>query len=287
MYVKVGNVRLFFDVEGAKLVPDGPAMRERPTVLCLHGGPSLDHSTLKPAFSKLSQVAQVIYLDQRGHGRSDRSTPEHWSLAQWADDVREFCEVVGIEHPIVLGMSFGGYVAMVYAIRYPDHPAKLVLVSTALRGTGNAVRLGRVLDMFERLGGAEAREAARRVLEDRSPEAFDEYRRVCGTLYTHRPTEPDASERSIVSHEVLSFFERPQGEGVVFDLSAELSRVRCPTLVIGGEDDPITPIEEQQEIIDALPQGLARFKRFPHCGHGVYRDDPAPMLQVISEFLSC
>src|SRR5262249_37430691 len=127
MFVRVGDVRLFFDVEGPKLVPEGPLMRERPTLLCLHGGPGLDHSAHRPAFSALSTIAQVIYLDQRGHGRSDRSVPEQWNLAQWADDVRGFCEVLGLERPIVMGTSFGGYVAMKYATRYPEHPAKLIL----------------------------------------------------------------------------------------------------------------------------------------------------------------
>ena len=51
MHVSVNGVRLFFDVEGAKLVPDGPVMREKPTLLLLHGGPGFDHSIYKPAYS--------------------------------------------------------------------------------------------------------------------------------------------------------------------------------------------------------------------------------------------
>src|SRR5580700_9430139 len=87
MRVDIGGCRLFFDVEGAKLRPDGPRMREVPTVLLLHGGPGLDHSMYKPLFGSLSDIAQIVYLDYRGNGRSDdRSTPEHWSLKQWADD---------------------------------------------------------------------------------------------------------------------------------------------------------------------------------------------------------
>jgi pimeloyl-ACP methyl ester carboxylesterase len=54
-----------------------------------------------------------------------------------------------------------------------------------------------------------------------------------------------------------------RGEGVTFDLRGELLRVRCPTLMIGGEDDPITPLKEEREIADALPEGLARFACFP------------------------
>ena len=75
MRVQVGDGRLFFDVEGAKLVPDGPKMRERPTLLLLHGGPGFDHSNFKPDLSPLAEVAQVIYLDHRSNGRSDRTRP--------------------------------------------------------------------------------------------------------------------------------------------------------------------------------------------------------------------
>ena len=59
MHVTVNGVRLFFDVAGEKLVADGPAMRERPTVLLLHGGPGFDHTMFKPFFAALAEVAQV------------------------------------------------------------------------------------------------------------------------------------------------------------------------------------------------------------------------------------
>src|SRR5213592_2868208 len=71
MQVLVNGVRLFFDVEGAKLVPDGPVMREKPTLLLLHGGPGFDHSIYKPAYSALADIAQIVYLDHRGNGRSE------------------------------------------------------------------------------------------------------------------------------------------------------------------------------------------------------------------------
>jgi pimeloyl-ACP methyl ester carboxylesterase len=75
MHVSIGDVRLFVDVSGPALVPDGGAMRERPTVVMLHGGPGIDHSPFKqPIFSPLTEIAQVIYYDQRGHGRSDRGS---------------------------------------------------------------------------------------------------------------------------------------------------------------------------------------------------------------------
>ena len=71
MHVSVNGVRLFFDVEGAKYVPDGSTMRQKPTLLLLHGGPGFDHSIYKPAYSALADIAQIIYLDHRGNGRSE------------------------------------------------------------------------------------------------------------------------------------------------------------------------------------------------------------------------
>jgi proline iminopeptidase len=134
MRVLVNGVRLFFDVEGTKLVPNGPAMREKPTLLLLHGGPGFDHSIYRPAYSALADVAQIIYLDHRGNGRSEDGPQAGWNLAQWGDDVHAFCDVLGIESPIVLGASFGGMVALAYATRHPAHPSKLVLISTEAAG---------------------------------------------------------------------------------------------------------------------------------------------------------
>ena len=80
MHVIVNGVRLFFDVEGAKLVADGANLRERQTVILLHGGPGADHAIHKPAWSELADIAQIIYLDRRGNGRSDDGLPDRWTL---------------------------------------------------------------------------------------------------------------------------------------------------------------------------------------------------------------
>ncbi len=135
-----------------------PCGRSRHSIL-LHGGPGFDHSIYKPAYSPLADIAQVIYLDHRGNGRSDSGPQESWTLAQWGDDVRAFCDALGIVRPIVLGASFGGKVAMAYATRHPAHPGKLILISTeAAGGTHKEARVA----MFERLGGPEVGALARR-----------------------------------------------------------------------------------------------------------------------------
>ena len=128
----MNGTTLYFDVEGAGVVADGWIIRERPTVVLLHGGPGFDHASFKPVYSRLAAIAQVVYVDHRGNGRSDgHDDPSSWTFDIWADDVRGLCDTLGIERPIVLGWSFGGFVAQRYASRYPDHPAKLILQSTA------------------------------------------------------------------------------------------------------------------------------------------------------------
>jgi pimeloyl-ACP methyl ester carboxylesterase len=282
MRVQVGDLRMFFDVEGAKLRPEGPKMRDVPTLLLLHGGPGGDHSSFKPAYAALTDVAQVVYLDHRGQGRSDRGAPEAWNLARWADDVKAFCDAVEIERPIVMGVSFGGFVAMAYALRHPDHPGKLVLCSTRA-GRPDPEREAAV---FERLGGPEAGAAARGYLCGENPdrEALREFVRLCRPLYSRAPYNPERDARQQWKLDVLAAFRK--GEDYTFDYLSDLPRIKCPTLVLAGEDDPITPPIYSEQIVAALPQHLVRFERFPNAGHGISADAPERFFNVLREFIA-
>jgi pimeloyl-ACP methyl ester carboxylesterase len=287
MHVFINGVRLFFDVEGAKLVPDGPAMREKPTLLLLHGGPGFDHSIYKPAYSALADIAQIIYLDHRGNGRSEDGAWESWNLAQWGDDVRAFCDALGIVDPIVLGASFGGMVALAYATRHPDHPSRLVLISTEAAG---GTHRDRRVALFERFGGAEVGALARRrfleVQGQADRAALDAWRRLAMPLYTRTPRDPDMARRAINRSEVLHWFTRPGGESHAFNMFPDLGRIQCPTLVLGGEDDPMIPIECQADIAAALPPHLVQFERFANCGHAVVPDAPERAIAVIRDFIA-
>jgi len=287
MHVLVNGVRLFFDVEGARLVPDGPVMREKPTLLLLHGGPGFDHSIYKPAYSALADVAQIIYLDHRGNGRSEDGPREAWNLAQWGDDVAAFCEALGIENPIVLGASFGGMVALAYATRHPAHPSKLVLISTEAAGDSY---LDRRVALFERFGGPEVGALARRrFLEVDKPweqVSVDAWRKLAFPLYVRKPRDPNVGSRAVGKAQVgLHWFARPDGESHRFNLFPQLDRIQCPTLVLGGEDDPMHPIESQADIAAALPPHLVRFERFADCGHAVVPDAPERAMAVIRDFI--
>ena len=287
MHVLVNGVRLFFDVEGAGLVPDGPVMREKPTLLMLHGGPGSDHSIYRPAYSALADIAQIVYLDHRGNGRSEDGPRENWNLAQWGDDVRAFCDALGIASPIVLGASFGGMVALAYATRHPGHAGKLVLISTAAAG---GEYLERRVELFERFGGPEVGALARRrfleIQGHPDQASLDAWARLAIPLYTRIPRDPDMARRAVNRSEVLQWFTRPGGESHTFNMFGDLDRIQCPTLVLGGEDDPIHPIESQADIAAALPAHLVQFERFAGCRHAVVTDAPERAMAVIRQFIA-
>ncbi|MBN8990291.1 MAG: alpha/beta hydrolase [Rhizobiales bacterium] len=286
MHVSVNGVRLFFDVEGAKFVPDGPVMREKPVLLMLHGGPGFDHSTYRPAYSALADIAQIVYLDHRGNGRSADGPREGWNLAQWGDDVRAFCDTLGITDPIVLGASFGGMVALAYATRHPAHPAKLILISTEAAGGSH---LERRVALFERFGGPEVGGLARRRFLEQGghPDqaSVADWVRLAMPHYTRVPRDPDMARRAVSRPEVLHWFTRPGGESRRFNFFPDLHRIQCPALVLGGEDDPMLPIESQADIAAALPPHLVQFERFADCRHGCIQDAPEQTLAAIREFI--
>jgi pimeloyl-ACP methyl ester carboxylesterase len=281
MRITVNGTSLYFDVEGTGLVPDGPIMRAKPTLLLLHGGPGFDHTMFKPDFSALADVAQVIYLDHRANGRSVNTDPNTWTLAQWGDDVKGFCDALGIERPIVYGLSFGGFVAQSYATRHPDHPGKLILASTVAKQD-----LTPVLAAFESIGGATARDVAERFWTNPTPETRETYLRVCHPLYRTKPADTSAARaRRILNNDVMMRFNGPDGDLRTMDFRHALAKIRCPTLVMAGERDPIAPIAFSEEIVASLPSHLVRFERFADCGHGVHWDDPERAFAVIREFI--
>lgn len=280
MRIKVNDCHLYVDVVGSGLVAEGPAMVERPVVFVLHGGPGFDHSTMKPAFNPLADTAQLIYYDHRGQGRSDSDKPENWNLDQWADDLRALIDTLGVEQPIVLGLSFGGFVAQNYAIRHPDRLHKLILASTVARMVPQ-----RVFDAFQKFGGDKARAAAIDFWGGPNAENTVAYMAECMPLYSRVKQDPDAMKRPVMTPKVIAHFSQPGGENWTFDFREQLSSISCPTLVTAGDIDPITPIEAVQELADHIPADVLQMEIFPECGHGVHRDD-ARAFDVMKKFIA-
>ncbi|MEM9397807.1 MAG: alpha/beta hydrolase [Pseudomonadota bacterium] len=281
MYTTVNGVRLYFDVDGEGLTPDGSSMREKPTVVMVHGGPGGDHSISKPYFGQLTDLAQVVYYDHRGNGRSSGDDPNDWNLAQWGDDLRGLCDALGIERPIVIGTSFGGFVSLSYASRHPEHAAALVLISTAAQ-----VDFEEIYRAFDKLGGPAVAKVARDYWERPTDEGRLRYRDHCLPFYQRSTSgNSDWGSRVLWRNETALHFNGPHSEHGRMDFRDALQRIHCPVLLMVGEEDPITPPVFSDVIAEHLSNNKLVYRRFSGCGHGVIADKPEEALQAIRDFI--
>jgi pimeloyl-ACP methyl ester carboxylesterase len=275
--IAVNGTQLWFDVEGPSIIPDGTRMQQRPTIVLIHGGPgTYDHSIFKPYFGRLARDAQVVYLDLRGHGRSWHEDPAAWSLDLCADDVRAFCDELGIESPIVLGHSMGGFVTILYGARHPGHAGALILQSTMAR-----FDFDRLVERFRALGGDHVADIVRR---DFSGEALRE-EEWAPAYAIYGPRIPSRWERDRV-------IRHPQVASVgmehfrAYDVVDQLAAITSPTLVCVGALDPVTPPAAAEEIIDGLAPGIGRLEVLEDAGHFPWLDVPDRYWSVIDSFLA-
>jgi len=279
MEVPVNGTRLFIDVTGMSHKPVGMELEERPTVIVIHGGPGMDHSLLKPLFAPMADLAQVIWLDLRGHGRSAETPASEWTLNQWAADLILLCEGLGIKRPVLAGASVGGTAAALAAAQRPDLIGALILTSTPV-----GHRLDQMLEVFGRLGGESARETARRYWQEPDDAARLEYQSECLPLYAREPLAPEVMARAIVRPQIgVEFYA--SDEWRAFDLCTHASRISCPTLILSGEDDPIAPIAAARELLEALPSGCGTLVSIPGGRHVLFQDAPDVLRQQAAEFV--
>lgn len=289
--ISLGDVWLWFDVSGPSVTSQGDTTVERPVLVAVHGGPGLDHMTVRPALEPLADDIQILYFDLRGHGRSDRSSAEFWNMRTWADDLRRLCDALGLDRPVILGSSFGGDVALTYAALFPDHPGGIILANT----TGGHWNDPRVIEAFGRVGGPGAAAIIERVRTYRrdgyAADAEDlqaEFSRVCYPLYSAMPDWADESRRFLArmirNPDVAAHYDRHEISG--FDPWSLLDSVRCPILVVTGEDDPVCPLPVVEELASRLPADTTRLVRLPGARHTIFRDRPDLAYPAVRTFVA-
>lgn len=281
MRIGVRDVRLFVDVDGAKIRPDGAHAVEVPTITIVHDGPGADHTTFKhPAFRPhLVDRAQLLFYDQRGHGRSDRGDPGTWRLDVWADDLAALLETLGVDDPVVFGSGFGALVATRFAGRHPDRLTKLILSRPVARFDA-----ARCVEVFARTQGAESAAAVLDFYASPDEVTFGPY--VIAVLRSFPGPTPVEIAELLLS---ADWFSQPaihwfRGEAREFDLREDARRIRVPTLVLAGVDDALMPITGAEELVEAIEPSLVRFERFD-AGNSLYAEDPRA-IEVTREFLA-
>jgi proline iminopeptidase len=288
MFATLRDTRIYFDIEGAGLVPDGPRMRERPVALVVHGGPGGDHSGFKPAMSPLAEHMQLVYFDHRGQGRSGLADPDadpaRFTLDENVADMEALRVHLGLGPVVSIGTSYGGMVAMAHAARYPGAVSHLILIVTAAHGGF----IPRAQAILRERGTPEQQRVCETLWAGafRTRDELRHYYDVMGPLYARRH-DPAAAEggraRAIHTPEPINRAFGPDGFLRHFDLRPELSRIAAPTLIIAGRHDWICPVEFSEELHRLIPG--SELQVFAESSHSVRVDAPEAMLRAIGGFV--
>ena len=269
MKVPVRGIELFYEMTGS-----GP-----PCVL-VHGGPGMSHPNALARFASLADAVQLIHYDQRGHGRSSRAPAETYTLDEQAEDLHALIEALGLNRPVVLGTSAGGFVALLYAGRHPAGLRGLILVDTS----ASAGFMARATANMQRRG-TPAMQQAYRALWDGSitdPLTFQRAFETILPLYYH-----DRS-RSPVNLEGTQFDPDTRRALIrdypTYDARPLLGRIQGPTLIAVGRHDWICPVEESLELAKGIPG--AELHIFEHSGHSPQTEEPDAFIAAVRRFLA-
>lgn len=268
----------------------GPA--GAPRLVVLHGGPGASHDYLLPQMLRLADRWELIFYDQRGSGRSrtDDRAPITWRTH--VEDLARLARELVPGAPSLVGYSWGGLLAMLYAVAAfdPDDatradapaPARLVLIDPApvtrsLRATFEAE--------LARRQGSERIRALREALassglRERDPAAFRQraFELSVAGYFAHPERAHDLTPFRVIARVQHAVWDS-LGE---FDLLSRLPRVRCPALIVHGREDPI-PLASSELAARAMPD--ARLVALDDSGHVPYVEAPDALFAAIRSFL--
>ena len=284
MFAKVNGYRIFFDVEGLQYVPDGPIMREKPVCLVLHGGPGADHTHFMPDLSPLAEYCQLIYIDDRNTGRSERIDFHTNSIRQNVEDIEALREYLGLDKVFILGQSYGGMKAQYYVSHYPEHLYGAMILSTASHA--GAIAGERVAAHVKEYGTQEQYETWTSGAVFTGKITFDQYLEIMLPLYHGKgriklDEAIEASKRGLKNDDIVQF--QFGNELANFDLRPDLKKVAVPCVVVCGEKDFICDVDANREIAETIPG--AQLHVIPEASHEVIADYPEIVFPILKDFI--
>ncbi|MBV8802748.1 MAG: alpha/beta fold hydrolase [Gammaproteobacteria bacterium] len=278
------DTEIYFDIAGMQLRPVGKDFVEYPVLFMLHGGPGGDHLNFKRFSLKLQDVAQLVFIDHRGGGRSKKTRQADYTLENNIEDVEALRQYLGLKKICILGGSYGGIVAQGYAIRYPKQVEKLILSVTmpSYKGVEESKE-------YLREHGTEKQIAICEHLWNgtfKNANHVKNYFDLMEPLYSltarkNRKQTVFTKSQTIWSHEALN--EGFSGFLRHFNFIPELKKIKCPTLILAGNDDWICRPSQSKIIAQHIPH--AQLKIFRNCGHAIAVDANEKYIKVIKHFL--
>jgi 3-oxoadipate enol-lactonase len=257
-----GDVKLAYEVRGERGDP----------VVLIHGL-GYDRLGWGPLPDRLAENFRVVVFDNRGVGESD--VPEGpYAVAQLAADVAAVLDAAGFESAHVFGVSLGGYVALEFALTYPERLRKLVLASTAPGGPRSQPMPAAGLEAFGRFPTME-REAGLRLMVENSlgEHGVRERPELVEEIYRYR------LERG----PTLAGWQAQAYAGATFDAYDRVSQIRASTLVLQGTGDNVVDPRNAELLVELIPD--ARLELVPDRGHLLVWQDGERIAPIVKEFL--
>jgi proline iminopeptidase len=271
-----------FDGPGGKLYYE--VIGTGTPLVLLNGGPGFDHTYLHIAIAwdTLAKSRRLVFYDQRGDGRSSQLKPgQSCTLADQIEDLDALRAHLGLDKMDILGHSWGGYLAMAYAARHPEHVAHMILVdSAAPKWSDNLVLFSEVFPET-----AERRDAFAFAEEMGDKAASDASLHQYLTMLFYSPEKRDAFVKQMSADAFHADVNKAvTGDLGRFDLNPELRKFQFPVMVATGRFDMnVAPV-----VAYRIHQAIAgsRFVVFEHSGHLPFYEEPDPFVRVVEEFLT-
>ncbi|QSQ21217.1 alpha/beta hydrolase [Pyxidicoccus parkwayensis] len=240
--------------------------RNGPVVVFLHGYTD-SHHTWDLDLPIFPRNFHVYALDQRGHGDSTRPAC-CYTQQDFAADVAAFLDAMGESKAVLVGHSMGSFIAQQVALDYPDRVKALVLVGSAPTVAGNEVALG-------------LKEIVDQQVDTVDPDFVREFQTSTFTRHVpQRYIDTLVSESLKVPARV---WQAALNGLIAEDHSARLGEIDVPVLVVGGDQDGFFPVEQQQALVDALPN--ATYVLYPDTGHAPHAEVPHAFVREVQRFL--
>jgi proline iminopeptidase len=260
-------------------------------VFCLNGGPGLPCDYLRDSHSCLiDQGFRVVAFDQLGTGKSDRPTdPALWTITRYVEEVEEVRQALGLGKVHLVGQSWGGWLAIEYALTYPQALRTLVLENTAadiphLVGELNRLREALGSETVAMMQRHEA-EGTLSHPEYQAAVTLLNYRHVCRLSEWPAPVKRSLDDWNLGPYETIQGPNEFTYTGNLKDWNRipDMHAITVPVLITVGQHDELTPACAMRMKL-ALPD--AELKVFPNSSHMPFFEEPAAFFPVLTDFFA-
>jgi proline iminopeptidase len=292
---ELGNPRNLYIEEGYKFVNGVnhyyKIVGQGEPFIILHGGPGMFHDELYPYFQELAKSNKVIFYDQRGNGKSvmDKIDSSNFTVELMVEDLEALRIEFEIDKLNIIGHSWGGLLAMYYAVTYPDNVKRLILVDAATVNTDLLIKSYKnqitrftpeEWEYVQKLWNSQA-------YMDGDPKVHNEAMKLSeGKVFSNKAVIDEymsvASFNEQTAKNAVALNELSTGMKLNIHVQDQLSKITCPTLLINGKDDFI--VKKAPKLAHKLIQN-SELVFIEGAGHYPHIEQREIFNTVINEFI--